>query len=133
MMRSGYSPWGKTESCRCLCEGVLVVVTEGHGGIMVDGDAARRLLSPAARKCGFRHSGYLCFEKECDAPVVLQELLDRGLMPWQIECCFQFEELSAELEECLQDWHPEYWRMRQRAFVVRQKRLYYSRKRAKGA
>ena len=33
------------------------------------------LLSPEARKCGFREGGYLWFEEDCCEQVVLRELM----------------------------------------------------------
>lgn len=42
------SPWGVVVRCDTLCTGVYSVSTAGHGGIMVQPDAARRLLSPEA-------------------------------------------------------------------------------------
>ena len=37
------------------------------------------LLSPEARKCGFREGGYLWFEEDCCEQVVLRELMDKKL------------------------------------------------------
>ena len=48
---------------------------------MVANEAAA-ILSPAAKKCGFKHKGYLCFEEDSQENVALRELLDKKL--WKI-------------------------------------------------
>lgn len=73
------SPWGKVQTCTELCSGVYSVSTAGHGGIMVRMNAAERIFSEAARKCGFVEGDYLCFEEDCDAQVALRELMDKNL------------------------------------------------------
>lgn len=57
------SPWGKVQTRDVLCPGVFLVSTASHGGTMVAKDMAA-VLSPAAIKCGFRNSGFLCFEED---------------------------------------------------------------------
>ena len=74
-----YSPWGEVQNYDQLCPGVYCVSTAGHGGVMVHGSIAREVLSPAARKHCFRNGGYYCFEEDCDAPVAIRELMDKGL------------------------------------------------------
>ena len=74
------SPWGLVVRCDTLCPGVYSVSTAGHGGIMAQIDAARQLLSPEAQAVGFQAGGYLNFEEDCDAPVVLRELMDSGII-----------------------------------------------------
>lgn len=69
------SPWGKVQTCDVLCPGVFLVSTASHGGTMVAKDMAA-VLSPAAIKCGFRHSGFLCFEEDTQEDVALRELLE---------------------------------------------------------
>lgn len=74
------SPWGLVVRCDTLFPGVYSVSTAGHGGIMAQIDAARQLLSPEAQAVGFQAGGYLNFEEDCDAPVVLRELMDSGII-----------------------------------------------------
>ena len=57
------SPWGRVQTCDVLCPGVFMVSTASHGGTMVARELAA-VLSPAARKCGFRHGRYFCFEED---------------------------------------------------------------------
>ena len=57
------SPWGKVQTCDLLCPGVFLVSTASHGGTMVSKEVAA-FLSPAAKRCGFRRGGYLCFEED---------------------------------------------------------------------
>ncbi len=51
------SPWGPVQTCDTLCPGVFLVTTASHGGTMVASEAAA-ILSPAAKKCGFKDKGY---------------------------------------------------------------------------
>ena len=85
--------------------------TPGHGGIMVESQAVF-YLSAAARKCGFREGGYLCFEEDSQENVVLRELLDKKLwkIPERISNPAAFEQA---LNEDLQQWNPEYWKARE--------------------
>lgn len=64
------SPWGKVQTCDVLCPGVFLVSTASHGGMLVSKEISA-MLSPAARKCGFRQGGYLCFEEDSQESVVL--------------------------------------------------------------
>ena len=47
------SPWGEVQNCETLCPGVFLVSTASHGGTMVANEVAA-VLSPAAKKCGFK-------------------------------------------------------------------------------
>ena len=75
------SPWGRVQTCDVLCPGVFLVSTASHGGTMVAPEMAA-VLSPAARRCGFKRNGYICFEEDSQESVVLRELLDKKL--WKI-------------------------------------------------
>lgn len=105
-----FSPWGEIQDCRELCSGFFLVTTPGHGGVMVEREQTK-LLSAAARKCGFRDGGYLCFEEDCDEQIVLRELLDKGMwkIPNEISDKARFEK---ELNDHIKMWHPEYWAAR---------------------
>ena len=87
------SPWGAVQTCDTLCPGVFLVSTASHGGTMVSNDVAA-FLSPAAKRCGFRRGGYLCFEEDTQEEVVLRELLDKKLwkIPERIKDKAAFEE-----------------------------------------
>lgn len=74
-----YSPWGLIQTRKTLCPGFFDVSTASHGGIMVAREFVAGNLSPAAQRYGFWEGGYLCFEEDCDAQIVLRELMDRGL------------------------------------------------------
>ena len=80
MFEPMYSPWGNIQTCKILTPGVFEVTTASHGGIMVSRDCISETLSREAQKCGFMEGAYLCFEEDCDAPVVIRELLDKNLM-----------------------------------------------------
>ena len=71
------SPWGEVQSCETLCPGVFLVSTASHGGTMVANEVAA-VLSPAAKKCGFKDKGYICYEEDAQESVVFRELLDKS-------------------------------------------------------
>lgn len=105
------SPWGAVQHCETLCPGVFLVSTAGHGGTMVEKDMTP-VLSPAARKCGFKRGGYLCFEEDSQEAVVFRELLDKKLwdIPARIKDRAAFEE---NINKSIREYNPEYWRARQ--------------------
>ncbi|WP_444645243.1 DUF7007 domain-containing protein [Caproiciproducens sp. R1] len=105
------SPWGKVQTCDALCPGVFLVSTASHGGTLVSKEISA-MLSPAARKCGFKQGGYLCFEEDCQESVVLRELLDKKLwgIPDRIRDKAAFEE---NINNSIREYNPEYWRARQ--------------------
>jgi len=74
-----YSPWGLIQTRKTLCPGFFDVSTASHGGIMVAREFVAGNLSPTAQRYGFWEGGYLCFEEDSDAQIVLRELMDRGL------------------------------------------------------
>ena len=105
------SPWGKVQTCDVLCPGVFLVSTASHGGTLVSQEVSA-MLSPAARKCGFKQGGYLCFEEDSQESVVLRELLDKKLwsVPERIKDKATFEE---NINQSIRQYNPDYWRARQ--------------------
>ena len=103
------SPWGKIQNYKTHYPGVYSVSTAGHGGIMVSEKTADELLSPAALKCGFKERGFICFEEDCQASVVIREMLDKNL--WQIPAYFTEgkERYNEIINASLIRWNPEYW------------------------
>ena len=106
-----FSPWGDVQTCDTLCPGVFLVSTASHGGTMIAKDM-EIALSPAARKCGFRQGGYLCFEEDSQESVALRELLDKKLwaVPDRIKDKAAFEE---NINKSIREYNPDYWRARQ--------------------
>ena len=100
------SPWGEVQNCETLSQGVLLVSTSSHGGTMLANEVAA-VLSPAAKKCGFKDKGYICYEEDAQESVVLRELLDKKLwnIPDRIKDKGQFEE---KLNQSIRQYHPEY-------------------------
>lgn len=88
-----------------------IVIFVSHGGTMVANEVAA-VLSPAAKKCGFKDKGYICYEEDAQESVVLRELLDKKLwnIPDRIKDKGQFEE---KLNQSIRQYNPEYWRARQ--------------------
>lgn len=110
-----YSPWGEVQNYDQLCPGVYCVSTAGHGGVVVHGSIAREVLSPAARKHCFRDGGYCCFEEDCDAPVAIRELMDKGLYAAPVNDYFKPGEYEAVINSSLQTYRPDYWQAREKA------------------
>lgn len=105
------SPWGKVQECDVLYPGIFMVSTADHGGTMVAPEMIS-VLSPAARKCGFRQAGWLCYEEDTEENIVLREPLDKKLwtIPERIKDKAAFEE---NINSALRQDHPDYWRTRQ--------------------
>lgn len=137
------SPWGKVQSCRSIRNGIYSVSTEGHGGIMIRTDMAMLVLSREARDAETMfYNGYFCYEEDCDASIPLRELYDKGILQ-KGNAYFQrsyvslvnegkvndyvpfgtlsdeqkeqfFKEWDKSIDESLQRWHPDYWKVRSR-------------------
>lgn len=120
------SPWGLVVRCDTLFPGVYSVSTAGHGGIMAQ---ARQLLSPEAQAVGFQAGGYLNFEEDCDAPVVLRELMDSGIIAPRTDNYFRPGEYEACIDRSLQHWNPAYWQARQERLSVREAKAAKERER----
>ena len=114
MVEPMYSPWGTVDQCKTLYPGVFEVATARHGGIMVRREVAMNLLSKDALNIGFVEGRYHCFEEDCDAVVVLRELLDQGLIEPKINEYFKEGEYSDCIDGVLKVCHPTYWQARER-------------------
>ncbi len=105
-----YSPWGEVDRSRFICPGVFEVTTPAHGGIMIRLEIADKVLSKEAQKCGVIDGSYICFEEDCDAPVAIRELLDKGLQKAPVDDYYKEGDYSNIINRSLQKWHPEYWK-----------------------
>lgn len=105
-----YSPWGLIQTRKTLCPGFFDVSTASHGGIMVAREFVAGNLSPTAQRYGFWEGGYLCFEEDCDAQIVLRELMDRGLYTAPVNEYFGPGEYSKCIDDTIRVCHPDYWR-----------------------
>lgn len=107
-----FSPWGEVQACDTLYPGVFLVSTASHGGVMISKGVAA-FLSPAAKKCGSQHGGYLCFEEDTEENVIFRELLDKQL--WKIpERIHDKESFEDGINQSLREYHPAYWQARAR-------------------
>lgn len=84
-------------------------------------ELADTLLSKEAQECGFPYSPYLCFEENCDAPVALRELLDKGIIKAPVNKFYKKGEFSERINYSLQQWHPDYWKAREQRLDKEQK------------
>lgn len=123
MVEPMYSPWGTVDHCKTLYPGVFEVSTARHGGIMVRREVAMNLLSKDALNVGFVEGRYHCFEEDCDAQVVIRELLDQGLMEAIVNAHFKEGEYSDCIDGVLQTCQPEYWQAREKRLDNAQKEL----------
>ena len=113
-MRPPYSPWGEIQHCEELCPGVYQVSTASHGGVMAKLSVASKLFSLAVRQYSFVEGGYLCFEEDCEAPVAIRELMDKGLYKAPVNQYYGPGECEAAIDRSIQRYQPEYWAYRER-------------------
>ena len=113
-MRPPYSPWGEIQHCEELCPGVYQVSTASHGGVMAKLSVASKLFSMAVRQYSFVEGGYLCFEEDCEAPVDIRELMDKGLCKAPVNQYYGPGEYEAAIDRSIQRYQPEYWAYRER-------------------
>ena len=108
MVEPMYSPWGTVDHCKMLCYGAFEVQTARHGGVMILRELADEYLSKEAQAVGFIEGRYLCFEEDCDSPVAIRELLDKGLMKAPVNQYYKEGEYSATIDDVIAAWHKEY-------------------------
>lgn len=111
------SPWGTVKRVFQLLPDVLEVHTDTHWGILIPSSAAQELLSPEAKSCAFPFEGYDCFEGYCDSPVVIRELMDRGLFIPPVCRDFPPREYEKATNLSLQIYHPGYLKSRKQLAV----------------
>jgi hypothetical protein len=74
------SPWGAVEQSTLLSDGLWMVSTAAHGGLMLDQRLARHLSDPFKRMATTHvshHRPYACFEEDVDWAFALLELQER--------------------------------------------------------
>ena len=108
MVEPMYSPWGTVDHCKMLCYGAFEVQTARHGGVMILHELADEYLSKEAQAVGFVEGRYLCFEEDCDSPVAIRELLDKGLMKAPVNQYYKEGEYSATIDDVIAAWHTDY-------------------------
>ena len=108
MVEPMYSPWGAVDRCKMLCYGAFEVQTARHGGVMILRELADEYLSKEAQAVGFIEGRYLCFEEDCDSPVAIRELLDKGLMKAPVNQYYKEGEYSATIDDVIAAWHTDY-------------------------
>ena len=88
------------------------VATASHGGVMAKLSVASKLFSMAVRQYSFVEGGYLCFEEDCEAPVAIRELMDKGLYKAPVNQYYGPGEYEAAIDRSIQQYQPEYWAYR---------------------
>lgn len=100
------SPWGTVQTSVSHQRGLRTVSTARPGGILVSNRVVDQLLSEAARRRGFSRNGYLCFEEDCDAAIVLFEI-PAARTAYRHATTHQ-PPTAANLRESLARWHGAY-------------------------
>jgi hypothetical protein len=90
-----YSLWGKVEHAVKLQQGMYLVSTSTHGGIMISIGQADKILSEAAIKRGERFGGYLCYEEDCLWAIIAYEFP---------ELVYSHSDHPVKSEEHYQQW-----------------------------
>lgn len=67
------TPWGKADFQYKIERGVALVNTPGHGGFLISKGKAQSYLSLEALQHGEPYGGYLAYEEDVDAAIVLLE------------------------------------------------------------
>ena len=80
-----HSPWGKVQESKELAEGIYQISTPSHGGIMVRETDANSRLSPETLSVGGVENGWCYFEEDAVAPLVIQELTDKGVLKLEVQ------------------------------------------------
>lgn len=111
------SPWGEIQTRETLCPGAYSVSTAGHGGVMVRRELAEKVFRKEALDCGFTEGAYLCFEEDCDEPVALRELMDKGMYQAPVNERFAPGAYEAVINDSLQTFHAAYWQAREKTLA----------------
>ena len=133
------SPWDEVQQCETIEEGIYIVSTVGHGGIMIAEELAPYVLSPEALSEGMREGGYYCYEEDALQCIPLRELYDKGILnedhsyfkayhvkskengriPFSSATDEEKKKFIAEwnktINESLATWNKEYWQKYQKA------------------
>lgn len=59
-----YTPWGQTQTCHALGDGIFTVTTAGHGGIWLSPERMKAL-PEVCRSTPYSKGGW--FEEDCDS------------------------------------------------------------------
>ena len=121
MVEPMYSPWGTVDHCKMLCYGAFEVQTARHGGVMILRELADEYLSKEAQAVGFIEGRYLCVEEDCDSPVAIRELLDKGLVKAPVNQYYKEGEYSATIDDVIAAWHKDYLQAVEARKAVEQK------------
>lgn len=101
-MENRVTPWGNATTMQELAEGIFWVETTEHGGLLIEAEQARLLLSEQALQIGRVWEHYLVYEQEHDMTVVFYEHPE--FYPWAEE------ELTMKLAaDHLRLFYPEYF------------------------
>lgn len=113
---STWTPWGTVEHCQEWGNGIYVVDTERHGGMMIPERLAEQVLTPECLNVASEQiNGYYFFEEDSEMWVATLELFDKGLIEKQDNWRDDFYEVTVQT---IQAYHPDYWQAREAAFLA---------------
>lgn len=84
---------------------------------MVRRELAEKIFRKEALDCGFTEGAYLCFEEDCDEPVALRELMDKGMYQAPVNERFAPGAYEAVINDSLQTFHAAYWQAREKTLA----------------
>lgn len=67
------TPWGQSQTIKTLAEGIKIVTTASHGGIMVN-DSVLHLIPDAFLVAAITLGNWYCFEEDCATGLVYESL-----------------------------------------------------------
>jgi Domain of unknown function (DUF7007) len=104
------TPWGISSHQTQITNGVWLVDTASHGGILVRRRVAHTLLTPEAIARGMSWASWLVYEEDCDWSLFAYEqpLLYAAACTKQGYPPRTAEEMQQAARECLLLWHPDY-------------------------
>lgn len=105
-----HTPWGVSSYHTRITDGVWLVETARHGGVLVSRIVAHTLLSPEAIARGKSWGRWLAYEEDCDWSLFAYEqpllyataCAEPGSPPRTAE------EIQRAARRCLLIWHPDY-------------------------
>jgi hypothetical protein len=68
------TPWGRAQMTAIYKPGLMRVETAGRGGFLLSRQFAEEKLSEAGRKRGEEYGGWLAYEEDCAAGIIVYEL-----------------------------------------------------------
>lgn len=99
------TPWGKSQHQRKVERGLTFHTTASHGGWLISKGFAEKRLTKAAIRRGLEWNGYIAFEEDVDADIILFELKEARTEVFGVVRDYDREDAVFKR---LSRWHPDY-------------------------